>query len=971
MTASVLGIAPQATFTENRGQWPEQVLYRALIPGGALFVERSAFTYVLFSNEPLRHHGQDQPAEDPGERTSHAYRVHFEGGEASGAEGSLKQAHYENYFLGNDPTHWGTGCGVFGEVLLKNVWPGIDLRLSGKEGIKYEFIVAPGVDAAIVRLRYEGQDGLRLKQGALHVQLTTREVVEESPVAFTRKTSGTRFEQDEVHPLDCSYVLDGDVLGFLLDAFKEHEHELIIDPVLTFSSYSGSAADNFGFTATYDSGGHLYGGGIVFGVGYPETLGVVQSNFAGDIIDIGISKFSPDGSALVWSTYLGGSQGNESPHSMVVNAAGELYVMGVTGSPDFPVTPGCMDASFSPGPPVNFVVFEGYVHNNGSDAIIAHFSSDATQLLGSTFIGGSDSDGLNLSPALDYNYGDPFRGEIILDAQERPVMVTSTRSIDMPISANAPQPTPGGGQDGYACLLDPGLTTLLWGTYYGGSADDAAFGIQQAGDGRLYITGGTQSTNLPMTGIPYHASGAGGTDGYVVSFAADGSALLAATYLGTGSYDQCYFVQIDLSGGVYVVGQTRGPYPVSGGVYANPNGSQFIHKLSSDLSTSIWSTRIGTTGTEDISPAAFLVSDCGQIYFSGWGGNTNNFGQPNTSTTNGLPVTGDAYQVTTDGSDFYLMVLAPNAASLAYATFFGGSSSEHVDGGTSRFDKNGSVYQAVCAGCQQLGYPTTPGAWSNTNNSSNCNLGVFKFDLGQAQAVIGISGPSSICFPSTAQFTNNSVGGTDYFWDFGDNSPTSTEEEPSHTYTTEGVFTVTMILTDSSTCVQADTASITITTVPPPVADADTVDPICPGASAQLHASGGDSYQWFPATGLDDPNSADPIATPATSTTYSVIVTATCGSDTATVDVDLMDTQAFAFPDTSVCVGSSVPVGATGGGTYVWTPPGTLSDPTLAEPMATPLDTTMYTVVITTPDGCIVTDSLLVNVFDGPPLPGL
>ena len=185
-------------------------------------------------------------------------------------------------------------------------------------------------------------------------------------------------------------------------------------------------------------------------------------------------------------------------------------------------------------------------------------------------------------------------------------------------------------------------------------------------------------------------------DGYIHRYDAAGT-LDGSTYLGTSAHDQSYFVQVDLAGNVYVVGQTHGAYPVSVGVYANPFASQFIHKLSGDLSSSVWSTRVGSNGTEDISPAAFLVSDCGQIYFSGWGGDVNNFGQPNSSTTVGLPLTPDAFQSTTDGSDFYLMVLNADAESLAYATYYGGTlSGEHVDGGTSRFDKNGATPGGVC-----------------------------------------------------------------------------------------------------------------------------------------------------------------------------------------------------------------------------------------------------------------------------------
>src|SRR5690606_22543253 len=192
-----------------------------------------------------------------------------------------------------------------------------------------------------------------------------------------------------------------------------------------------------------------------------------------------------------------------------------------------------------------------------------------------------------------------------------------------------------------------------------------------------------------------------------------------------------YFVQLDLMDEVYVVGSTLGAYPVTPGKYSTAAGMQFLHKFSNDLSTSIWSTRIGSTGNENLSLTAFLVSNCGQIYFAAWGSSTNGSGMAGVfGSTTGLPVTPDAFQSSTDGGDFWLIMLEPEATALGYATFFGGSSPEHVDGGTSRFDKEGIVYHAVCAGCGgNSSYPTTPGAWSNTNNSTNCNLGVFKIDF--------------------------------------------------------------------------------------------------------------------------------------------------------------------------------------------------------------------------------------------------
>ena len=959
------GHGPSMPLTENRGQWPEQVLYRAMVPNGALFVEAGGFTHVQVSGLDLHRHAQPPDGTQPTPH-GHAWKVHFEGGMAQGHEGLMKQAHHENFFIGSDPAAWGSGCGVFGEVLLKDVWPGIDVRIDGRHGMKYDVIVAPGADPSLVRLRYEGPDGLVLKDRDLHVQLSTGLVVEEAPVVFNLSNGHDR------RPVDCHYRLDGDVLCFELPEGYDPILPLVIDPVLAFASYSGSTADNFGFTATYDEDGHLYGGGIVFGAGYPTTTGAFDPTFNGGTVDVGISKWAPDGATLEWSTYLGG-MGNEAPHSMVTNLAGELYVMGSTGSADYPTTPGCFSATFQGGPNVTFTVGYGFNFPLGADIFVSHLNASGNALIGSTYVGGSGTDGVNTS-TIAHNYGDAFRGEVALDPDDNPVVVTSTASTNLPTTPGAPMGSiGGGGLDAFVFRMNPGLSTMLWATYYGGSGADSGHGMQFDSNGEVFITGGTNSMDLPMAGSPLNPANAGGSDAFVARFSPAGNTLLSATHLGTNLYDQAFFVQLDTDDEVYVLGQTRGNYPVSPGVYANPGSSQFIHKLSHDLSTSIWSTRIGNgSNTQDLSPSAFLVSDCDQIYFSGWGGNTNNLGTPNGSTTNGSPVTPDAFQSTTNGSDFYLMVLEPEAAGLNYATFFGGGNTfDHVDGGTSRFDKNGTVYQAVCAGCGgEDSFPTTPGAYSTTNNSFNCNLGVFKFDLAQPQAIIDIDGPATICYPSTVQFVNNSIGGSTYQWTFGDGS-TSTDFEPSHTYTTGGTFTVTLVLSDDLGCADPDTATITIEAIPSPQASIGPVGPLCPGGSVQLQGSDGDQHEWFPTTGLSDPTVQNPIASPTEDITYFLVVTTDCGTDTASVSITIADPQGSTMPDAVVCLGESVTLTANGGVAFNWSPAATLDDPTSQNPTATPLDTTTYTVTITTAEGCEVTDSVTVNVLDGVPLPVL
>ena len=217
------------------------------------------------------------------------------------------------------------------------------------------------------------------------------------------------------------------------------------------------------------------------------------------------------------------------------------------------------------------------------------------------------------------------------------------------------------------------------------------------------------------------------------------------------------------------MGQTRGNYPVSDtGVFSIPNSSQFIHKFDQNLTKSISSTVFGsgTRSVNNISPTAFMVDECRNVYVSGWGGAVNQGATHNQGWTYNLPITADAFQPSTDGSDFYFMVLDASWKKLVYATYFGGGNDDHVDGGTSRFSPDGTIYQAVCGGCGgNSDWPTSSGAYSRYNNSSNCNLGVLKMDFEalevKARAVPDVD---SACVPFPVKVANESYNGDVYEW---------------------------------------------------------------------------------------------------------------------------------------------------------------------------------------------------------------
>lgn len=951
-------------FKQNKGQWHENALFKTILADGSLFLEKDGLTYSFIDKTFIRSiHSENKPKEFPKSFKAHGVKVKFKNSNKNVLVTQKESSpFYENYFIGNDKSKWASDVRAFHEVYYSSIYDNIDFNIYSEYGnLKYDFIVHLNGNTKDIKVNYEGADKMYIKDGILYIKTSITDIIEQKPYAY-QVINGTKVK------VTCNYKLKDNELTFDFPNGYNKEETLIIDPVLVFSSYTGSTADNFGFTATYDNNGFTYAGGITFGVGYPVTTGAYDVSYYNGGTntyfiphsDVTISKFNANGSGLIYSTYLGGST-SEAPHSLVTNAAGELFILGTTGSNNFPITAGAYDNSFGGGT-YSFPGGSGMEHNNGSDIYVARLSANGSSLLASTYIGGSGNDGLNTVSGLEYNYGDPFRGEIVIDNGGNCIITSTTNSGDFPVAGGGASYY-GGNSDGVVFKLNPSLTTLLWSTHIGGTGDDSGYGVQLDAIGNIFITGGTTSGGMSNSLNSY----SGGIDGYLQKYSPTGN-LLASRYIGTSSYDQSYLVQVDINNDVYVVGQSEGSMPVSAGKYSNPNSGQFIQKFNNTLSAMQYGTVIGRgSGAVDISPSAFLVNDCGLIYLSGWGGASN--GSVSSSSTSGLPITSNAYQSSTDGSDFYLMVLDRDATGLLYGTYFGGSTShEHVDGGTSRFDKDGNVYQAVCAGCgANSDFPTTPTAWSRTNNSNNCNLGVFKFNVDVIYAVASVP-QATICFPASVNFANNSNGGNTYLWDFGDGN-TSSQFAPSHSYAAAGTYNVSLIVSDSNGCVIPDTSIIAIQVINPAQAAITPDTAICPNTIIQLNAGGGTNYSWTPAATLSNPNIANPIASPTTTTTYQLVVSSTCGSDTAYVEVEIFNVTSSSSNDTIICLGDSVQISASGGDIYSWSPATNINNSNIYNPIVYPNISTTYTASITTPDGCPSTESVFVEVEQGLPNP--
>lgn len=916
-----LQIGPHSTFVENKGQWDGDFRFRALLASGTFFAENHGYTIVLESQEIDTLH----PGHHSRSHKGHVYRMQFEkasenvalrGEQIDDGEG------YDNYYLGNNPSRWVSNLPHYRKIYYNELYPGIDLDIQmASNALKTTFYIKPDANIDDIVMRYEGVDKIYLSNGNLVLRTSLGEIVELHPYAYQEVDTGRR----EVIAL--FRVKDNKV------SFRVGEYDsnlpLVIDPDVIFSTYTGSTADNWGTTATYDIYKNTYTAGLVFGSGYPTSTGTYDSQPNGNA-DIGIFKFDTTGTQRLFATYLGGSYA-DMPHSLYVNSFDELVLFGTTGSANFPVSEDCYCSTFKGGTSLQYEGTETINFPSGSDIFVSRFSSDGSQLQASTFVGGTGNDGLNYfnrfhrnyvvlmdgNDSLYYNYGDGARGELITDDMNNVYVGSTTVSGNFPTTEGSIIRQVVSGQYGVVFKLDYNLRNMIWSTYLGGyDGNDAVYSIDVDSNYNLLVCGGTTSTHFPTTsGVVQANHGGGSADGFVCKISYSGDQLLASSYYGSDKYDQCYFVRCGRDNMVYLYGQTcaQGSTMVYNANYNVPGSGMFIAKLSPTLDSRIWSTVFGTTLSKpNLSPTAFTVDICNRVYAAGWGRDFVGYNgvQWRTRGTTGMETTTGAISSTTDGQDFYIMSLADDASHLEYATFFGelhvqnnDGGSDHVDGGTSRFDNLGTLYQSVCASCGgHSGFPTTSNAWATTNNSSNCNNALFRFNIHNDFAVADFVTPPVGCVPYTVQFHNIGRGQT-FHWDFGDRN-TSTQRDPTHTYSQPGTYKVQLIASMDYGCRMSDTTEVLIRVLSSQ-GTTTTMQSQCNGSPLQIGPRPmlGCTYQWLQGS-VTDSSIANPYVTEAG--TYILSITATDGCteiDTFVVQSrKILDSLAIIPP---TCIGDS------------------------------------------------------------------
>lgn len=957
---------PRIVFTENLNQWDSRVLFRAQLYQGFLYAEKNGLTYYFTDASSHRHshsaaHGSHDAEIDEQalqqalsnfvsssidslpknafhENSSiehhqesgkaHAYKVQFVNMNKKTAITPQKALPgIENYYKGNNPSKWAQGVKSFESITYSNIYSQIDLMLYDHNGgLKYDFIVKPGGKPSNIQLQYSGIPRMEIDaNGVLVIYTSVNEVFEKKPVAY-------QIIQNDTVYVDCKYELEHFKVSYSVGAYNP-KYTLYIDPELIFSTYTGSIADNWGFTATYDSQNNVYAGGIVDAFGYPTNTGAIQELYGGGSWDIGIIKYDPTGTQRLYATYLGGTSA-EMPHSLIANSNDELLILGTTGSQDFPMQQS-YDNTFNGGKGIiydNAIDFE-----NGVDMFIARLNTDGTQLLSSTFLGGTANDGINFDWEFDlyyghdslyHNYGDGARGEIMVDASDNVYIASTTFSSDFPV-VQAIQPTFGGMQDAVVCKFNPTLTSLEWSTYVGGASKDAAYSVDVDKNGNTYVTGGTCSPTLgiPVQGFIQNRIG-GTVDAYVLKMSQLDGSLQAASYFGSSAYDQAYFVRVNNDGNVFLFGQTNatGSTLIHNAPYNRPNSGQFLASFSNDLSTLNWSTVFGSgNGRPNISPTAFEVDICNRIYLAGFGREWPDgrrpawyydaylgyyrydaYGWRYLQGTKNMDITADAFQSHTDGQDFYIMVIDDEAKNLDYATYFGEisyggwvtynqkdtlyipcmySGHDHVDGGTSRFDNKGYIYQSVCASCGACnGFPTKPkpGAWSNNNNSNNCNNAVMRFFIDFGLLIADFELPEIGCKTKELEFKNTSKihynnPKITYTWNFGDGSPVSHDEHPVHVFQNPGEYTITLLVADSSACNLSDSIKKKLVIVNDVKQEILPEKNMCEGDTVVIGITNTYNpdliYEWNPSQNLENPDRPQTNATPGETTDYTLTVT--------------------------------------------------------------------------------------------------
>jgi Bacterial Ig-like domain (group 3)/Beta-propeller repeat len=550
-----------------------------------------------------------------------------------------------NYFIGNDPKKWSARVPTFTRVKYEEIYSGIDLVYYGNQRqLEYDFIVAPGADPRRIAFAVSGAKRIRRDaQGGLVFEVGEEEVRWHQPLVYQEK-NGARRE------IAANYVITNtNRVGFELGKY-DAGMPLYIDPLM-YSTYLGGSGWEDGIRIAVDSAGNAYVTGATYSTDFPVTAGAYQTICddgydCGSNGDVFVAKLNPAGSALIYSTYLGGN-GQDFGNGIAVDGEGNAYVAGFTLSTDFP-TMNPLQPKCGGGNP------------NCEDSFVTKLNATGSALVYSTYLGGSGNDEAE---------------GIALDSAGNAYISGGTTSIDFP-TRNPLQSANGGGANGadaFVAKINGSGSALIYSTYLGGNGDDFGQRVAVDDSGNSYVIGQTSSSNFPTSNPLQPTYGGGNSDAFIAKLNSSGSALIYSTFIGGSDVDVAYGVAVDSAGSAYITGSTgSNNFPITVGAFQTVCGGgnncatwaadAFIAKLNPTGSTLVYSTFLGGSKFDEGNDIAVDSTGCAYVV-----GSTSSGDFP---TTNGIQRKHAKY-------DAFVSKFNATGSALVYSTYLGGNNNDY------------------------------------------------------------------------------------------------------------------------------------------------------------------------------------------------------------------------------------------------------------------------------------------------------
>jgi hypothetical protein len=647
------------SFEANRGQSNPSVDFLSRGKGYTLFLTgREA---VLTLKAPA---GASRPSADgkpPANTATHAASVvqmQLLGSNPSPrSSGSNQLPGIANYFIGKDPSKWRTNVPTYAKVRYEDVYPGVNLIYYGTQGgqLEYDFAVAPGADPNTIALAINAGSHAPAHldaDGNLVLPLKSGNLEFHKPVAYQAGSEGAA-SASRRKPVEARYTLDAQNHVHFECGPYDHRRELIIDPVLLYATYIGGTGGDVGYSIAVDSTTYdAYITGQTNSTNFPLTttpgLTAYQTNYGG-AGDAFVSQINSAGTAIAYSTYVGGSGSDIGTGIALLNS--DAYVTGYTTSADFPVT-----APAGSGPAVPFQ----QTYGGSTDAFVLELNNRGNTLIYSTYLGGNGAD---------------FGQAIAVDSTGTAYITGTTQSPNFPI-VTPYQSVNNGGQDAFVAKLDFAGENLLYSTFLGGSKAESAQGIALDSSNDMFITGYTNSSDFPLAS-PYQAAIGGANDAFVTELNAAGSALVFSTYLGGSADDRAYGIALDGSKNVYITGATSSTnFPTATGAFQpslRGSSNAFVTEFNPGGNSLLYSTYLGGSGTDQASSIA--VTPAGIAFVTG---STNSSDFPTGDAIQGILGLANNGQCSGNSPcpDAFVTQIDTVHKSVVYSTFLGGNNSD-------------------------------------------------------------------------------------------------------------------------------------------------------------------------------------------------------------------------------------------------------------------------------------------------------